>query len=106
MTLLSAEAIEPPPVPYALHPQTVLTSQWDDAISRDGQLLVLVGSDVTLLSPLAAFAVAKARGGVTVEALGELLREEFGVPEDRPLADALGEVVATLIARGVVRAEG
>ncbi len=93
------------PGPYDLVDDAVVVSGWDDALERDGEMLVLAGNDVTLLAPLATEAVLAARDGITIGALGEQLFRVFGMPEGIDSGAALRELVASLIARGVMHVE-
>jgi len=83
----------------------VVRSRWDDALERDGEMLVLAGNDVSLLSPLAAEAALAARRGLTVAALATHLEREFGAPPDRDRGEAVREVIAALMSRGVMTVE-
>ncbi len=88
--------------PFEIADDAVVRSAWDDALERDGELLVLCGTDVTLLSPLACEAAIVARHGITVGELAERLRAAFGDPAGGTLAGAVRELVATLLACGVM----
>ncbi|WP_062387850.1 hypothetical protein [Demequina iriomotensis] len=81
-------------------------SVWDDAIERDGQMLVLAGNEVSLLSPVATALVHAARDGITLDALGARLVEDFGAPEGRDPGEVLREFVTALVQRGVIVIEG
>lgn len=93
------------PEPYDLEDDAVVVSRWDDALERDGEMLVLAGNDVTLLAPLATEAVLSARDGIAVGELREQLFRVFGVPDGVDTVLAVRELVASLIARGVMRLE-
>lgn len=54
----------------------------EDILERDGQAVVLVDSQVMLLSHLAAQAALAARGGLTVAQLCDHLVAAFGPPPD------------------------
>ncbi|MDN4475434.1 hypothetical protein QQX09_06155 [Demequina sp. SYSU T00192] len=90
---------------YRLRDDAVVRSSWDDALERGGEMLVLAGNDVTLLSPLAAEAVLAARHGITVVALAERLVCAFGEPEGGDAGDMAREVVLALVPRGVMTLE-
>ena len=64
------------------HATDVVTTEVDDMLEHEGQAVVLVGSQVMLLSPLAAQVVRVAQGGATLNAVGEHLVEVFGPPSD------------------------
>lgn len=81
----------------------VVSAAWDDLLERDGQVLVLTGTQVTLLSPLASAAVLHcADGGVTVRALTAHLEQLFGSPPGGDLDAAVRELLGTLQLRAVV----
>ncbi|WP_062466002.1 hypothetical protein [Demequina maris] len=90
---------------YRLAGDAVVRSHWDDALERGGEMLVLAGNAVTLLSPVAAEAVLAARSGVTVGELESHLLEEFGEPKGRDSASMVRDLVSTLIGRGVLSVE-
>ncbi|MDN4490643.1 hypothetical protein QQX13_07340 [Demequina sp. SYSU T00068] len=80
----------------------LVTAAWDDVLERDGQVLVLAGNDVTLLSPLASAAALACRQGISVARLTAVLEERFGVPDGGDSSSAVREVVAALQERGIV----
>ncbi|WP_062530191.1 hypothetical protein [Demequina rhizosphaerae] len=88
-----------------LQDDAVVRSQFDDALERDGEMLVLVGNDVSLLSAVAAEVVRAARRGISVGALKRHLLGEFGEPADGDAGVAVRELVAALTGRGVLRVE-
>ncbi len=77
-------------------------SVWDDAIERDGEMLVLAGNEVSLLSPVATELVLAARDGISVAGLRDHLLEVFGSPEADDGDARVREMVAALMARGVI----
>ncbi|WP_286214854.1 hypothetical protein [Demequina sediminis] len=80
-----------------------MSAAWDDLLERDGQVLVLVGNDVTLLSPLASEAALYCTGdGVTVAALTSYLEGVFGAPPSGDPGAAVREVLAALQERAVL----
>ncbi|WP_156158984.1 PqqD family protein [Demequina gelatinilytica] len=95
---------EVPPVP-ALMDDARVRSVWDDAIERDGQMLVLAGNEVSLLSPVATELVRAAREDITVAELGEHLAEVFGAPPGQDPAAAVREFLAALLQRGVIEVD-
>jgi hypothetical protein len=76
----------------------------DDALVRDRQVLVLVGSEVMLLSPVSSEIVRVCAGGLSVGELGEHLLAEFGPP---PAGNSVHEQTRIMVERlreaGVVR---
>lgn len=54
----------------------------DDALVRDDHVLVLVGSEVMLLSQVSSEIVRVCAGGLTIGELGAHLEAEFGPPPD------------------------
>ncbi|MFP5358918.1 MAG: hypothetical protein ACLGHM_00220 [Actinomycetes bacterium] len=92
----------PTPEPYDIPDDARVTSGWDDAIERDGEMLVLCGNDVSLLSVIATEAALAARRGITVSDLAERLVEEFGHPEGRDPGSLVRQIVAALVSRGVM----
>lgn len=76
----------------------------DDALFHGGRALILVGSQVMLLSELSAEIVRRASVPLAVEELASQLAEIFGPPP--PGIDAMGQVeglVGDLEAAGVLR---
>lgn len=94
------------PIPYDMEDDAVVTSSWDDALERDGQMLVLCGNDVSLLSPVATEAALVAREGVTVAALERMLTREFGMPDGASPGEVTRQIIAALISRGVMTLQG
>ncbi|WP_062311214.1 hypothetical protein [Demequina rhizosphaerae] len=90
---------------YRLADDSVVRSHWDDALERGGEMLVLAGNDVTLLSPIAAEAALAARGGITVGDLERHLLAEFGAPDEGDTESAVRALVDTLVGRGVMSVE-
>ncbi len=87
----------------ALGPDAVVAAAYDDALSRDGELLVLVRAEVVLLSELASALVGYAGDGSTVSTLAARLTDEFGVPEGVNVVETVGTLAAELVERGVLR---
>ena len=58
----------------------VVTTTVDDALFRDDHVLVMVGSEVMLLSPVTSEIVAACAGGLSRVALGQHLESKFGAP--------------------------
>ena len=96
----------PSPEPLDVADSAVVRACWDDVLERDGQLLVLVGNDVMLLSPLASAAALACEHGITVAALAEALVAQFGTPPDVDQAHAVRELLATLLGRRVLGIDG
>ncbi|WP_144018879.1 hypothetical protein [Demequina sp. NBRC 110056] len=93
------------PSPVELDDGARLRSEVDDFIERDGQLLVLKGNDLTLLSHVASAAVlATMDEEQTVVSLAEILIDLYGVPEGVDPAIAIRQIVAVLVERGIVHA--
>ncbi|WP_062527371.1 hypothetical protein [Demequina rhizosphaerae] len=90
---------------YGLPDDAVVRSSWDDALERGGEMLVLAGNDVTLLSPVATEAALAARDGISVGDLRRHLLDEFGAPPEGEVDVLVQGLVDTLIARGVFRIE-
>jgi hypothetical protein len=86
-----------------MHDQSIVVATVDDALVRDGQMLVLVASEVMLLSPVSSEIVRVAATGVTISALGTHLEEMFGPPPDGNSPwDQVRLMVARLSEAGVV----
>ncbi|WP_042213596.1 hypothetical protein [Demequina mangrovi] len=77
-------------------------SVWDDVIERDGQMLVLSGNEVSLLSIVATEIARAAHDGITLEALADHLVEVFGPPQHTDGVDAVREIIDVLMQRGVM----
>ncbi|WP_062304523.1 hypothetical protein [Demequina subtropica] len=90
------------PEAAALADDARVRSVWDDAIERDGQMLVLAGNEVSLLSPVATELVLAARDGISVAALGAHLAEVFGAPPGQDPGAAVRDFLAALLQRGVI----
>ncbi|WP_062521695.1 hypothetical protein [Demequina silvatica] len=88
--------------PYRLPDDAVVRSAWDDALERGGEMLVLAGNDVTLLSPVATEAVLASRRGITVADLGRRLVLEFGEPGAVDPSDMARDIITVLVSRGVM----
>ncbi|WP_156155934.1 hypothetical protein [Demequina phytophila] len=88
--------------PYRLPDEAVVRSAWDDALERGGEMLVLAGNDVTLLSPVATEAVLAARRGIAVGELSRRLVVEFGEPEGIDAGDMARDIITVLVSRGVM----
>ena len=79
----------------------------DDALVRHDQVLVLVGSEVMLLSPVSSEIVRVCAGGLSVVEVGRHLVSVFGSPPDgntvahqvRSVVDALREVGVVKVTR-------
>lgn len=87
----------------SISPQAVVTTSGDDLLERDGRVLVLIGSEVMLLSQIASAIVIAARGGIGVEGLTNSLVESFGVPDGGAALTAVEHLLAELVARGVIQ---
>ena len=68
----------------------------DDALIRGDDVLVLVGSEVFLLSPVSSEIVRVCAGGLTVGELGQHLLAEFGDP---PAGVSVHDQVRALVDR-------
>ncbi|WP_062462183.1 hypothetical protein [Demequina soli] len=90
---------------YRLADDARVRSAWDDALERGGEMLVLAGNDVSLLSPVATEAVLAARQGITVASLGDHLVREFGEPADGDIGAMVRVLIDALIGRGVLSVE-
>jgi hypothetical protein len=85
----------------------IVVATVDDALVRDGQMLVLVGSEVMLLSPVSSEIVRVSASGVTVEELGEHLFAMFGPPpQGNSVADQTRIMLGRLSEAGVVHVTG
>ena len=86
---------------------SIVVATVDDALVRDDQMLVLVASEVMLLSPVSSELVKVAASGATIAELGEYLTEMFGPP---PGGNSPNDQVRIMVARlseaGVVHVAG
>ncbi|MDE0573659.1 hypothetical protein ON058_09560 [Demequina sp. B12] len=92
----------PPQPPLSLPADAVVTSRADDFLERDGEMLVLAGSHVYLLSPVAAEAMRVAWGGVPVAELQVALVEVFGKPSTGNIHEVLMAILAPLVDQGLM----
>lgn len=91
------------PPPLVIDDSAVVTAVVDDLLSRDGEALVLRGSELTLLSPVAALCIVRtADSPMTVAALEALLLDEFGMPAGGEPAVAVRQILRTLVDRGLI----
>lgn len=74
----------------------------DDALERDGQMLVLAGTHVLLLSALGAAVVTAAATPISLDALAARLVELFGTPPDGDAMTVTLDTVAQLLERAVL----
>ncbi|GIG53766.1 hypothetical protein [Demequina activiva] len=75
----------------------------DSVLERDGEMLVLRGSDLTLLSPLASALVATVRAReYSVGQLAARLSAQFGRPEGMDPGVAVRQVLGALQERGLI----
>ncbi|MGC4175666.1 PqqD family peptide modification chaperone [Demequina sp.] len=82
---------------------SVVVTTVDDALIRDEQVLVLVGSEVMLLSPVSSEIVRVCAGGMTVGELGPYLERKFGPPpNEATVAAQTAMLVQRLADAGVV----
>lgn len=82
----------------------IVVTTVDDALIRNDQMLVLVGSEVMLLSPVSTEIARVCAGGLTVGELGEHLLAVFGPPLDgSSVAERTRVVVTELCEAGVVK---
>lgn len=81
---------------------TIISTCYDDALERDGELLVLAGDEVVLLSPLASELVWSARHGATLAETAAHLMNTFGAPEGADPGEMVRGLVNELVARGVL----
>ena len=65
-----------------IHDSDMVVTTVDDALIRDNQVLVLVGSEVMLLSLVSSEIVRVCAGGLSIGELGEHLLTVFGPPPD------------------------
>jgi len=63
-----------------IHDADMVVTTVDDALQRGDDILVLVGSEVMLLSPVSSEIVRVCAGGLSVGELGEHLLAMFGPP--------------------------
>jgi len=77
-----------------------------DAVTRDGETVVMVGDQVMLLSPLASAALARIDGDTDVAVVGAALVEMFGAPPDGDPISMTLSVLQDLSAAGVVKLDG
>ncbi|MDN4472013.1 hypothetical protein [Demequina zhanjiangensis] len=91
---------EPTPAPLA--EDAVVVAVHEDAVERDGEMLVLVGSEVVLLSAVATALVGHAHEPADVSTLATLLVEEFGAPPSGDPFAAVCTLAGELVARGVL----
>lgn len=68
----------------------------DDALFREDHVLVLVGSEVMLLSLVSSEIVAACAGGLSIDELGKHLLGKFGPP---PHGHTVEAQTATLVER-------
>lgn len=82
----------------------IVVTTVDDALIRDDQMLVLVGSEVMLLSRVSTEIARVCAGGLTVGELGEHLLALFGPPLDgTSVAERTRVVVTELCEAGILR---
>lgn len=82
----------------------VVVTTVDDALQRGDEVLVLVGSEVMLLSALSSEIVRVCSGGLSVGELGAHLLDEFGAPPyGASVADQTRLLVSRLHEAGIVR---
>ena len=83
--------------------ESIVVATVDDALVRDGQMLVLVASEVMLLSPVSSELVRVAASGATIAELGAHLEEVFGPPPDgKTPSEQIWIIVRGLSEAGVV----
>lgn len=86
-----------------LRDDSVVAARVDDILERDGEALVLCGSELSLLSPVAATSVVKAAASpLTVAELADVLLDEFGPPPEGDPSIAVRGVLSSLLERGIV----
>lgn len=94
------------PAPLEAEDTAVVTAYLDDALERDGEMLVLRGNELTLLSPVAATTMALSRdGALTVAELTRALMAVFGAPDDGDSDVAVRQILRSLADRGLVKVE-
>jgi len=82
----------------------ILVTTVDDALIRDDEMLVLVDSEVMLLSVVSTEIARVCAGGLTLGELGDHLFTVFGPPLDGSRVDERTRVlVAELVEAGVLR---
>ena len=81
----------------------IVVTTVDDALFRDEQALVLVGSAVMLLSPVTSEIVSQCVEGVSLGELSALLEAKFGPPPEGQTADFQTDMLVQELAEaGVV----
>lgn len=86
-----------------IHDADMVVTTVDDALQRGDDILVLVGSEVMLLSPVSSEIVRVCAGGLSVGELGEHLVTVFGPPpDDHTVADQTRLMIDRLREAGVV----
>lgn len=81
----------------------IVVTTVDDALVRYDHVLVLVGSEVMLLSPVSSEIVRVCAGGMSVGELGEHLFAQFGPPpEGNSVPEQTRIMVERLAEAGVV----
>lgn len=73
-----------------------------DELHRDGESLVLLDGQVRRVSMLGTLVRDRARDGLGVAELAEVLAEEFGPPPDGDTLATTAQVVATLLSVGLL----
>lgn len=85
----------------------IVVATVDDALVRDGQMLVLVGSEVMLLSQVSSEIVRVSASGVTVTELSDHLLAVFGEPPAGNSAPEQTRIMVTRLSEaGVVHVSG
>lgn len=76
----------------------------DDALIRGDQMLVLVGSEVMLLSPVSSEIVRISAGGLSIADVGTHLVHAFGPPPEGTTVDGQVRVLVEALCQvGIVR---
>ena len=87
-----------------IHDGDILVTTVDDALVRDHEMLVLVGSEVMLLSAVSTEIARVCAGGLTVSELGEHLFSVFGPPLDGTRVEERTRVLVTELSEaGILR---
>ncbi|MFV0633672.1 hypothetical protein [Demequina sp.] len=90
-------------VPLEFASNALVRAVADDALERDGEVLVLHGSDLTLLSSIAGAVVLETlHEPRTVAQLTVRLFDQFGLPEGVEPGEAVRQVLGALVDRRIV----
>lgn len=81
---------------------SVVVAAHDDAVERDGEMLVLVGTELALLSSVAAALVREAAEPKSIDQLGAVLVAEYGVPAGDTPTTAVLRIAEELLGRGII----